>query len=43
LMWMIGAARYHYTCVYKGHQLHLRSFEPLELPVSVDVIRIQKV
>jgi hypothetical protein len=42
IFWLIGAARYRYTCVYKGHQLHLRSFSPIELPVTVDTIRVQK-
>lgn len=42
LSWLIGAARYRYTCVYKGHHLHLRSFVPVPLPSTVDTIRVQK-
>ena len=42
LLWVLGAARYHYTCVYKGIHLHLRSFSPLELPASADAIEVRK-
>lgn len=42
VLWVLGVARYHYTCVYKGIHLHLRSFSPLELPASADAIQVRK-
>lgn len=41
-LWLLGAARYHYTCVYKGNRLHLRSFLPLDLPPSADAIQVRR-
>ena len=40
--WVLGAPRHHYTCTYKNHRLYAKSFSPLSLPSSVDVIRIRK-
>lgn len=42
MLWVLGVARYHYTCVYKGIHLHLRSFAALELPASADAIEVRK-
>ena len=41
-LWLLGATRYHYTCVYKGNRLHLRSFVPLDLPPSADAIQVRR-
>lgn len=42
MLWVLGVARYHYTFVYKGIHLHLRSFSPLELPASADAIEVRR-
>jgi hypothetical protein len=40
--WVLGVARHHYTCTYKNHRLHARSFSPLSLPSSADLIHVRK-
>ncbi len=42
MLWVLGMARYHYTFVYTGIHLHLRSFSPLELPASTDAIEVRR-
>jgi hypothetical protein len=42
VLWLFGLARYHYTCVYKGLRLHLRSFSPVNLPSSTDAIEVRR-
>lgn len=42
VFWVLGVSRYHYTCVYKGHHLHLKSFTPVELPSAADAIQVRK-
>ena len=40
--WLLGMSRHRYTCTYKNHRLYARSFAPLSLPSSADVIRVRK-
>ena len=40
--WVLGVTRHHYTCTYKNHRLHAKSFSPLTLPSSADVIQVRK-
>ena len=40
--WVLGEPRHHYTCTYKDHRLHARSYSPLSLPSSADVIQVRK-
>jgi hypothetical protein len=39
---VLGAPRHHYACTYKNHRLYARSFSPLSLPSSADVIQVRK-
>jgi hypothetical protein len=41
-LWVLGAPRHYYICVYKGLYLHVTSFAPLSLPASADTIRVRK-
>lgn len=36
--WLLGAARYRYILVFRGHRIHTRSFRPMALPEDVVVI-----
>lgn len=42
MLWALGVARYHYTFVYKGIHLHLRSFSPFELPASAGAREVRR-
>ena len=42
VFWVLGFSRYQYTCAYKGHHLHLKSFAPVDLPSAADTIRVRK-